>query len=220
MGLRFFATKNRVGFGGRGCSTSFFFPSIAKSGRLAERWHDERSSGEEEAWRIKMGMTGAERQRKYREAHPEEKEKHRQRQQVYRKKSPEKYNEACKKTRIKRILERPIEARIAKRVASRKAKKTINGKIRKKKANQRRLRKFTYAMNHAARWKSEEIRLIFDREKTDRELCLLLDRSLSAISEARRRYADQAPAGWTTKTGFQRRGNIDLVEVQGKQPPR
>ena len=49
------------------------------------------------------------------------------------------------------------------------------------------------------RWTDRDISMLFDLTYTDRELCDILNRSLTAIALARARHITRAPAGWVGK---------------------
>lgn len=87
---------------------------------------------------------------------------------------------------------------------------TADGKKKKRDAIAKSRSKTAFAMNHRAFWKAEELRLIFDNTKTDRELSQLLDRSMNAIHNARIRHRHMAPKNWRPK-GYQRIEDSELA---------
>ena len=127
----------------------------------------------------------------------EKRKKHAEYQRAWTAANPEKAKAIAKRSR-ERYRTDPEAAKIRKNWIKASRKKP-NFKKARKDYNKRRYEKTQYAINHHRRWSDEEIRLAFDRSLTDREISEKIGRSLQAIENARIRYKDRAPTGWTPK---------------------
>lgn len=141
-------------------------------------------------------------------ADPELRRKKIESARLWRLENPERYKDLLKKCRARRKASRPVGYAIEGRIRCRKQSQTIKGRQRLHRQNKRRYAQTAFAENHNKDWTPEEIRAIFDGEKSATEIAKTLGRSRAAITLARRRFRALAPVGWTTPIGFARRGTI------------